>query len=49
MILELIDAGEDFEDEDDEANDTDLQNDPVFQTNLRVRINDIVVVGWNAS
>ncbi|RUS18224.1 hypothetical protein BC937DRAFT_89014 [Endogone sp. FLAS-F59071] len=35
LLSELIDACEDFEDEDDEANDTDLQNDPVFQTNLR--------------
>lgn len=36
FLSEFIDAGEEFEnDDDDEANDTDLQNDPVFQTNLR--------------
>ncbi|RUS35305.1 hypothetical protein BC938DRAFT_472864 [Jimgerdemannia flammicorona] len=31
----MVNVGEEFESEDDERNDADLQNDPVFQTNLR--------------
>lgn len=45
-MVELLESNGFDEDDDDEENDPDLKNDPIFQTNLKVIFAHTISVVW---